>query len=66
MAINPERIAAARRKLAEEPYDVDSWFLLLKHAQQRNITEARYCHARTFLRIIFGKFANHMSSYFIV
>eukprot|EP00088_Acartia_fossae_P014893 TRINITY_DN1804_c1_g1_i2.p1 TRINITY_DN1804_c1_g1~~TRINITY_DN1804_c1_g1_i2.p1 ORF type:complete len:714 (+),score=161.43 TRINITY_DN1804_c1_g1_i2:55-2196(+) len=41
MAINPDRILAARRKIAEEPYDVDSWFLLLKHAQQRNITEAR-------------------------
>jgi len=41
MAINPERIASARKKIAEEPYDVDSWFLLLKYAQQRNITEAR-------------------------
>jgi len=41
MAINPERIVSARKKLTEEPYDVDSWLLLLKHAQCGGIDEAR-------------------------
>ncbi|XP_023339992.1 protein suppressor of forked [Eurytemora carolleeae] len=41
MTINPDRIIAARRKIADEPFDVDSWLLLLKHAQCRSIDEAR-------------------------
>lgn len=41
MSINPDRIHAARRKIAEDPYDVDSWMLLVKHAQCRSIDEAR-------------------------
>lgn len=41
MAINPDRIHAARRKIAQDPYDVDSWMLLVKHAQCRSIEEAR-------------------------
>lgn len=41
MAINPDRIIAARKKISEELYDVDSWLLLLKHAQCRSIDEAR-------------------------
>ena len=35
MAINPDRIIAAHSKLAEDPHDVDSWLLLIKHAQCR-------------------------------
>ena len=35
MAINPERIAAAQARIAEEPHDVDSWLLLIKHCQCR-------------------------------
>ena len=35
MAINPDRISAAQAKLAEDPHDVDSWVLLIKHCQCR-------------------------------
>ena len=35
MAVNPDRIAAAQSKLAEDPHDTDSWVLLIKHAQCR-------------------------------
>ena len=42
MSINPDRIIAARKKIAEDLYDTDSWLLLLKHAQCRSIDEARY------------------------
>ena len=35
MAINPDRINAAHSKLSEDPHDVDSWLLLIKHAQCR-------------------------------
>ena len=41
MSINPDRIVAARKKVEEDQYDVDSWLLLLKHAQCRGIDEAR-------------------------
>jgi len=41
MAINPERISAAQARIAEEPHDVDSWLLLIKHCQCRSIDEAR-------------------------
>jgi len=41
MAINPDRISAAQAKLAEDPHDVDSWVLLIKHCQCRSIDEAR-------------------------
>jgi len=41
MAINPDRIIAAHSKLAEDPHDVDSWLLLIKHAQCRSVDEAR-------------------------
>ena len=41
MSINPDRIIAARKKISEDQYDVDSWLLLLKHAQCRGIDEAR-------------------------
>ena len=36
MAINPDRISAAQAKLAEDPHDVDSWVLLIKHCQCRS------------------------------
>ena len=37
MAINPDRISAAQAKLAEDPHDVDSWVLLIKHCQCRSV-----------------------------
>ena len=39
MAINPDRISAAQAKLAEDPHDVDSWVLLIKHCQCRLISK---------------------------
>jgi len=41
MAINPERLSAAHQKLSEDLHDIDSWLLLVKHAQCRGIDEAR-------------------------
>jgi len=41
MSINPDRLIAARKKISEDQFDVDSWLLLLKHAQCRGIDEAR-------------------------
>ena len=35
MAINPDRISAAQAKISEDPHDVDSWLLLIKHCQCR-------------------------------
>jgi hypothetical protein len=40
MAINPDRIIAAHSKLAEDPHDVDSWLLLIKHAQCRLVLQS--------------------------
>ena len=36
MAINPERLSAAHQKLSEDLHDIDSWLLLVKHAQCRS------------------------------
>jgi hypothetical protein len=36
MAINPDRICAAQARIAEDPHDVDSWLLLIKHCQCRS------------------------------
>ena len=41
MAINPDRISAAQAKLAEDPHDVDSWVLLIKHCQCRSVGKGR-------------------------
>jgi len=41
MAINPDRINIAHQKLADDPYDIDSWLILIKNAQCRSIDEAR-------------------------
>jgi len=49
MAINPDRIIAAHSKLAEDPHDVDSWLLLIKHAQCRSIDEARETYEQLVL-----------------
>ena len=46
MAVNPDRIAAAQSKLAEDPHDTDSWVLLIKHAQCRSVDEARETYER--------------------
>ena len=41
MAINPDRISAAQAKLAEDPHDVDSWVLLIKHCQCRSVSNVK-------------------------
>ena len=45
MAINPDRISAAQAKLAEDPHDVDSWVLLIKHCQCRSVERAEVKHS---------------------
>ena len=45
MAINPDRISAAQAKLAEDPHDVDSWVLLIKHCQCRSVKRAEVNHS---------------------
>ena len=54
MAINPDRIIAAHSKLAEDPHDVDSWLLLIKHAQCRyghyfHLNFQILCQIQTFI-----------------
>ena len=62
MAINPERLSAAHQKLSEDPHDIDSWLLLVKHAQCRSdcgtaldlsskVDEPKYCFKPTFLSV---------------
>ena len=41
MSLAPERIELAQMKVREDPYDVESWLIILKDAQFRPIEEVR-------------------------
>ena len=44
--VHPDRVHAAEMKLAEDPHDIESWQMLIKNAQCRNIDEARETYER--------------------
>ena len=44
--VHPDRVHAAEMKLAEDPHDIESWQMLIKNAQCRNIDEARDTYER--------------------
>jgi len=61
MAINPDRINAAHSKLGEDPYDIDSWLILIKNAQCRSIDEARETYEH--LVVIFPTSGRYWKTY---